>query len=122
MAKKMTKVEMFKALKEKYELSATEIEFIDHEIELIEKKNGTRKPTAEQIKNKSIAEDIIAYLAETKEHLQIKEMIKKIPCLARIESCTTQYVVGILRPYCESKGDGTIKKEEIKGTSYFYIP
>lgn len=122
MTKKMTKVEMFKALKEKYDLSTAEIEFIDHEIELIEKKNGTRKPTATQIKNKSVAEDIIAYLVETKEHLQIKEMIKKIPCLARIENCTTQYVVGILRPYCESKGDGTIKKEEIKGTSYFYIP
>ena len=122
MTKKMTKVEMFKALKEKYDLSTAEIEFIDHEIELIEKKNSTRKPTADQIKNKSIAEDIIAYLMESKEHLQIKEMIKKIPCLARIENCTTQYVVGVLRPYCESKGDGTIKKEEIKGTSYFYIP
>ena len=122
MTKKMTKVEMFKALKEKYDLSTAEIEFIDHEIELIEKKNSTRKPTADQIKNKSIAEDIIAYLMDSKEHLQIKEMIKKIPCLARIENCTTQYVVGVLRPYCESKGDGTIKKEEIKGTSYFYIP
>ena len=120
--KKITKKEMFEALLNKYDLTESEVAFIEHEIELLDKKNGSRKPTAAQVHNKVVAEDIIAYLTDTKEHLQIKEMIKKIPCLARIENCTTQYVVGVLRPYCEAKGDGTIKKEEIKGTSYFYIP
>ena len=38
------------------------------------------------------------------------------------KGCPPQYVVGVLRPYCESKGDGTIKKEESKGVSYFYVP
>ena len=123
MAKKMTIVEQYEEIVAKYGevMTEDEITFLKERAELHAKKNGNRKPTAQQLKNKVIAEDIIAYLKETGEELQIKEMIKKIPCLARIENCTPQYVVGVLRPYCESKGDGTIKKKEIKGTAYFYI-
>ncbi len=123
MAKKMTIVEQYEEIVAKYGevMTEDEIAFLKERAELYAKKNGNRKPTAQQLKNKAVADEVIAYLTETKEHLQIKEMIKKIPCLAAIENCTPQYVVGVLRPYCESKGDGTIKKEEIKGTSYFYI-
>ena len=123
MAKKMTIVEQYEEIVAKYGevMTKDEIAFLKERAELHAKKNGNRKPTAQQLKNKAVADEIIAYLIETKEHLQIKEMIKKIPCLAAIENCTPQYVVGVLRPYCESKGDGTIKKEEIKGTAYFYI-
>ena len=123
MAKKKTIVEQYEEIVAKYGevMTEDEIAFLKERAELHAKKNGNRKPTAQQLKNKAVADEVIAYLTETKEHLQIKEMIKKIPCLAAIENCTPQYVVGVLRPYCESKGDGTIKKEEIKGTSYFYI-
>lgn len=123
MAKKKTIVEQYESIVEKYGevMTEDEIAFLKERAELHAKKNGNRKPTAQQLKNKAVADEVIAYLTETKEHLQIKEMIKKIPCLAAIENCTPQYVVGVLRPYCESKGDGTIKKEEIKGISYFYI-
>jgi hypothetical protein len=123
MAKKMTIVEQYEEIVAKYGevMTEDEIAFLKERAELHAKKNGNRKPTAQQLKNKTVADEVIAYLTETKEHLQIKEMIKKIPCLASIENCTPQYVVGVLRPYCESKGDGTIKKEEIKGTAYFYI-
>lgn len=123
MAKKMTIVEQYEEIVAKYGevMTEDEIAFLKERAELHAKKNGNRKPTAQQLKNKAVADEVIAYLTETKEHLQIKEMIKKIPCLAAIENCTPQYVVGVLRPYCESKGDGTIKKEEIKGTAYFYI-
>jgi hypothetical protein len=124
--KKMTIVEQFEVIIKKASnnepLTKEEIKFLEARKETHVKKNANRKPTATQLANTVIAEDVIAYLKETGEHLQIKQMIKKIPCLARIADCTTQYVVGILRPYCESKGDGTIKKEEIKGTSYFYVP
>lgn len=123
MAKKKTIVEQYEEIVTKYGevMTEDEIAFLKERAELHAKKNGNRKPTAQQLKNKAVADEVIAYLTETKEHLQIKEMIKKIPCLVAIENCTPQYVVGVLRPYCESKGDGTIKKEEIKGTSYFYI-
>ena len=122
MAKKMTIVEQYEEIVAKYGkvMTEEEIAFLKERAELHAKKNGNRKPTAQQLKNKAIAEDIVAYLTETKEHLQIKEMIKKIPCLARIEGCTPQYVMGIVRPL-HDKGNGIIKREEIKGIAYFYI-
>ena len=126
MAKKKTIVEQYEEIiakvKDNTPLTKEEIKFLEERKEIHSKKNTNRKPTATQLANAAIAEDIIAYLKETGEELQIKQMIKKIPCLTRIADCTTQYVVGVIRPYCESKGDGTIKKKEIKGTSYFYVP
>ena len=114
--KKMTKVEMFQALLDKYNLNEKEVEFINHEIELLEKKNGSRKPAAQQLKNKEVAEKVLAYLVETGKKLQIKQMIKEIPCLAEIPDCTPQYAMAIVRPMKES---GLITRTEEKGTAYF---
>ena len=115
--KKMTKVEMFKSLLENYELTEKEIEFINHEIELLEKKNGNRKPTAQQLKNKAVAESVLEYLRTTGKKMQIKQMIKEIPCLAEMENCTPQYAMAIVRPMKES---GLIGRVEEKGTALFY--
>lgn len=122
MAKKMTIVEQYEEIVAKYGevMTEDEIAFLKERAELHAKKNGNRKPTAQQLKNKAVGEEIVAYLTETKEHLQIKEMIKKIPCLAVIENCTPQYVMAIVRPL-HDKGNGIIKREEIKGTAYFYV-
>lgn len=122
MAKKLTIVEQYEELVAKYGevMTQEEITFLKERADLHAKKNGNRKPTAQQLKNKAIGEEIVAYLTETKEHLQIKEMIKKIPCLACIENCTPQYVMAIVRPL-HDKGNGIIQREEIKGTAYFYI-
>ena len=122
MAKKMTIVEQYEEIVAKYGevMTEDEIAFLKERAELHAKKNGNRKPTAQQLKNKEVADEVVAYLTETKEHLQIKEMIKKIPCLAAIENCTPQYVMAIIRPL-HDKGNGIVKREEIKGTAYFYI-
>lgn len=114
--KKMTKVEMFKALLDKYDLNEKEVEFINHEIKLLEKKNGSRKPTAQQLKNKEVAEKVLAYLKESGKAMQIKQMIKEIPCLAEIPDCTPQYAMAIVRPMKES---GLITRTEEKGVAYF---
>jgi predicted RNase H-like nuclease (RuvC/YqgF family) len=115
--KKMTKVEMFKSLLDNYDLTDKEIEFINHEIELLEKKNGNRKPTAQQLKNKAVAESVLEYLRTTGKKMQIKQMIKEIPCLAEMENCTPQYAMAIVRPMKES---GIIGRVEEKGTALFY--
>lgn len=122
MAKKMTIVEQYEEIVSKYGeiMTEGEIAFLKERAELHAKKNGNRKPTAQQLKNKAVADELVAYLTETKEHLQVKEMIKKIPCFASIDNCTPQYVMGIIRPL-HDKGNGIIKREEIKGTAYFYI-
>ena len=115
--KKMTKVEMFKNLLENYDLTEKEIEFINHEIELLEKKNGNRKPTAQQLKNKAVAESVLEYLRTTGKKMQIKQMIKEIPAFAEIPDCTPQYAMAIVRPMKES---GIIGRVEEKGTALFY--
>ena len=122
MAKKMTIVEQYEEIVAKYGevMTEDEIAFLKERAELHAKKNGNRKPTAQQLKNKAVADELVAYLTETKEHLQVKEMIKKIPCFATIDNCTPQYVMAIIRPL-HDKGNGIIKREEIKGTAYFYI-
>lgn len=114
--KKMTKVEMFKSLLDNYDLTDKEIEFINHEIELLEKKNGNRKPTAQQLKNKEVAESVLEYLRTTGKKMQIKQMIKEIPALAEITDCTPQYAMAIVRPM---KDSGLILRTEEKGVAYF---
>jgi hypothetical protein len=119
---KMTIAEQYEAIigKVKGILSDEEIKFLNERKELHEKKNASRKPTAHQLKNKAVAEEVLEYLTTTGKHMQIKQMIKEIPCLASISDCTPQYVMAIIRPLYD-KGNGVIKREEIKGTAYFYV-
>ena len=122
MTNKKTITEKYEDMLKKYEDIFTDEEkaFLQDRAELHAKKNGNRKPTANQLKNKAVAEQLLEYLTDTKKHLQIKQMIKEIPCLASIPDCTPQYVMALIRPL-HDKGNGIIKREEIKGTAYFYV-
>ena len=66
MEKKMTKKEMFAMLREKVADNKVLTDFIDHEVELLNRKNATKsgKPTANQIANEGIKEKIMVYLGE----------------------------------------------------------
>ena len=60
---KMTKREMFEALKAKYDFDEVEVAFIDHEIDLLARKNsGEKKPTPTQVANEGIKDEILAIL------------------------------------------------------------
>lgn len=77
MTKKMTKREMFAKMLEKYDFTVEEKEFIEHEIELLEKKkSGERKPTATQIANEGLKGVILEVLAVAEEPMTISEIIK----------------------------------------------
>ena len=64
MEKKMTKKEMFAKLRGMVSDNAEMVKFIDHEIELLEKKNSSKsgKPTANQLANEGIKEKILEFL------------------------------------------------------------
>ena len=119
MAKKMTIVEQYEEIVAKYGevMTDDEIAFLKERAELHAKKNGNRKPPAAQVKNKEVAEKVLDYLRTTGKKLQIKQMIKEIPCLAEIPDCTPQYAMAIVRPMKES---GLITRVEDKGVAYFY--
>lgn len=77
MTKKMTKREMYVAMMNKYAFNAEEVAFIEHEIELLDKKkSGERKPTATQVANIGIKETILEVLAEADRPLTITEIGK----------------------------------------------
>ena len=61
--KKMTKREMFEQIKANYKLTDAEIAFIDHELELLAKKNASeKKPTAQQVANEGLKAVIVDVL------------------------------------------------------------
>ncbi|MBQ8635898.1 hypothetical protein IJ425_07080 [bacterium] len=74
---KMTKKEMFAQIKT-HLTNPEEIAFIDHEIELLEKKASTpKKPTATQLENEVFTQKILAVLENAERGLSISEIQAK---------------------------------------------
>ena len=96
--KKMTKKDYFNTLRSIPAVQADPVlvEFIDHELELLAKKNSAeKKPTAQQVANQGVAESIVAHLqAEPTRLFTITELIKEVPACADL---TNQRVSAIVR-------------------------
>ena len=94
--KRLTKRDHFNALLNLAEVSAnpTLVEFINHELELLEKKNAAdKKPTAQQTANKGICDAILNEMEPNKLYT-ITEIIKEVPECADL---TNQRVSAIVR-------------------------
>ena len=96
--KKITKAQKFAMLKEIPAVAenAMLVEFIDHELELLAKKNSAeKKPTAQQVANKGVAEAIVAAMeADPTRLFTITDIIKSVPACAEL---TNQRVSAIVR-------------------------
>ena len=112
--KKMTKAQMFAQIKANYNLTADEIAFIDHELELLAKKNAAdKKPTAQQTANKGIADAIVEALANQPDRLfTVTEIIKEVPACADL---TNQRVSAIVRGLLGT----SVERVEEKRKAYF---
>lgn len=108
--KKMTKREMFEQIKANYPLTPAEVEFIDHELELLAKKNSAeKKPTAKQVANKSIAEAIVSYMSTAPNRLfTITELMKEVPDLP--EDMTNQKMSAIVRSLLDVSVERVVEK------------
>ncbi len=89
--KKVTKRENFSAIRDflvangKVELASV----MEHELELLAKKNasGTGKPTAVQVANEGIKNEVLECMAEEPNRLfTISEMQKVFPCCAELSN------------------------------------
>ena len=112
----MTKKDYFAILKATYPTSAdnyTEvIAFIDHEVELLEKKNSAdKKPTATQVANKS-TQDAIYEGMESGKLYTITDLIKEIPELAEM---TNQKVSALIKQMIDTR----VTRIEDKRKAYF---
>ena len=114
--KKMTKKDYFNALLGMNEVKANKemVEFINHELELLAKKNSAeKKPTAQQVANEGIKQAIVNGM-EPDRLYTITEIIKEIPECADL---TNQRVSAIIRGMI---GD-TIERVEEKRKAYFRL-
>ena len=91
------------------------VEFIDHEVELLSKKNSAeKKPTAQQAVNAGIVTAIIEGM-EPNRLYTVTEVIKSIPACADL---TNQRVSALLRQVVEA---GKVKRTEDKRKAYFQV-
>ena len=111
--KKMTKREMFEHIKANYNLTAEEVKFIDHELELLTKKNSAeKKPTAVQVANEGLKTAILEFMV-VGERYTITDLMKSVPELADLSN---QRVSALVR---QLKDAELVTRVEEKRKAYF---
>ena len=112
--KKMTKRDYFTAILSKYPLTDAEKAFVEHELELLEKKNSAeKKPTAQQIANDGIKTAILAGMTPNRLYT-ITEIQKEIPECAELSN---QRVSALIR---QMVGNEIVRTED-KRKAYFSL-
>ena len=119
MTKKMTKKEMFAQIMANYALTNEEKAFIQHEIELLEKKNtrrdGSKAMTATQKANEVLKARIVEILSKAEKPMSVSEIAKSDSELAELSGQKVSAIITLL------KNDGIVKRVEIKRKAYFKL-
>ena len=111
--KKMTKREMFEQIKS-HLTDPAEVAFVEHELELLAKKNsGDKKPTAKQTENESLKQTIIEVLTDNGGLMTVTDVQKSCEELSVLSN---QRVSALLR---QLKDDGKVERVEDKRKAYF---
>ena len=114
--KKMTKREMFEQIKKSYPLTDAEVAFIDHELDLLAKKNSAeKKPTAQQTANESIKDVILDVLGKNGGLMTVTDVQKST---AELSELSNQRVSALLR---QLKDDGYVERVEDKRKAYIKL-
>ena len=114
MANKMTKKDYFNAILAKYPLTDDEKAFVEKEIGLLDKKNASKKPTAQQIANETYKSAIYEFLsANPSKRYTITELIKEV---ALCNGLTNQRVSAIVRSMQDAN---LVERVEDKRKAYF---
>ena len=112
---KMTKRDYFTAILTKYPLTDAEKAFVEHELELLAKKNSSeKKPTAQQVANEGIKAAIVAGMTPNRLYT-VTEIQKGIPECAEMSN---QRVSALLR---QLKDDKVVVRTEDKRKAYFSL-
>ena len=112
---KVTKAQMFAMIKEVEGVKENDamVAFIDHELELLAKKAGSKKPTKTQEENEVIKAEILNVLDEN--GMTVTEVQSKSDVLG---SLSNQRVSALLRQLI---ADGKVVKNVDKKKSYFSL-
>ena len=116
--KKVTKREKFEMLKALSEVQANPMltEFIEHELELLAKKNASeKKPTAQQMANEGLKQTIMNVLTENGGLMTVTDVQKSC---AELSELSNQRISALLR---QMKEDKMVDRVEDKRKAYFTI-
>ena len=114
--RKPTKRQMFEGLLTIPTLTDDQKKFIEHELELLTKKNsGEKKPTATQQANEGLKSAIIEGM-EPNRMYTVTEIIKEIPAVAGL---TNQKVSPLMNQLVDAD---KLNKTSEKRRSYFSLP
>lgn len=111
--KKPTKRDQFVALLEKYDFEPEERKFLEREVELLEKKNAAKKPTAQQTANNGIRETILEVLTDNGGMMTITDIQK---ANAELGEMSNQRVSALIRQMILA---GEVERVEDKRKAYF---
>ena len=112
----MTKKEMFAEIRNIVADNEEMVAFIDHEIELLDKKRtSARKPTKTQLENENFKADIITALTEADAPVTIKELCAICPSIAGL---TNQRVTHMLT---DLRKNGQVARTYVKKIAYFAL-
>lgn len=114
---KLTKKEKFAMLKAIPAVAENPIlvEFIDHEVELLNKKNTSeKKPTAKQVANTAVQNEILDFM-EVGHLYTVSELMKSVPAL---DGCSNQYASSQVRALVNA---GAVVRTEDKRKAYFSL-
>ena len=115
----MTKKEMFGQIMASYAQTDEEKAFIQHEIELLEKKNtrkdGSKAMTATQKANEVLKARIVEILSKAEKPMSVSEIAKSDSELAELSGQKVSAIITLL------KNDGIVKRVEIKRKAYFKL-
>lgn len=119
-ANKVTKRERFAQLRAIVIDNAELVAFIDHEIELLNKKNSSKGETKAQIENKAIKSNILGVIGT--QSMTIGQITKAYNEQYETEFSSNKIsaLVSQMRDD-KSNGTGEIKRTEVKGVAYFTV-
>ena len=115
MSKKLTKKEKFERIKANYALTADDIDFIDHEIELLSKKStSTSKASTENDEYKAL---ILEFLDDGTPRT-CTEIRRGIPEFADTDKFNQSKMTSLMTAL---KNDGSVVRTEVKGRAHFAL-
>lgn len=121
--KKLTKRDYFSQLREIVKDNETLVAFIDHEIELLNKKNSSKSdaPSKTQIENKELSNQILDIMAGLDEPKTITELINeteigKLTFGKDNKEMTNQKLSRLVNDLAKAK---VVTRTVVKGVAYF---
>lgn len=113
MEKKMTKREYFGELRELVANRTDLVEFIDHELELLDRKASSSKMTKTQVENEGLMETIIEKMIELGSPITVTDLV-----VAFGNQYTNQKLSALLKKLVDTN---KVEKTTDKKKSYFQV-